>query len=137
MLSIPGVHCPMCGDPSNVYDLHSLIANGQENKGADISGNATGFIENAILFGIKLNGYEVPGRHLGEFIGDIRAGGKCVVIENCCVDGDNNISIGISDSDSTVVPDVGCAYYVAVKEEEGILIINGQKIDLFNPLSPF
>jgi hypothetical protein len=100
-------------------------AYGQSDKMATITGSR---IARIIITSIGY--YKVPGRHVGTFIGDIRTS-KTVKITNCTVDAESKCT-NRQDQYNSTCDYIGKAYYIAFKEQQGKVIVDGRDLVIFN-----
>ena len=98
-------------------------AYGQSDKMATVEGSRLGK-----LF-LSLGGYyQVPGRHVSTFIGDIRSTGN-VKITNCTVDSASKCT-NRWDKHNATYTYIGQAYYVYQLDKAGSVTVNGNKLVL-------
>jgi len=101
----------------------TIYAYGQADKNATIEGSTLAKI--AIK---SLGYYEVPGRHVSTFIGDIRAAGT-VKISNCTVDSASKCTKTYDKHNSTYTY-IGQAYFVKFLDSQGTVTVNGKALTL-------
>lgn len=113
---------------TNITDCNvnstSIYAYGQDDKSASKSGLAF----------ILLNYYTVPGRHVGTFIGDIRTTDDekdNINISNCNVDTSSKC-LNRQDKHNNKCEIIGRAYFLYLKDSEGVVKYNGTKLKLQN-----
>ena len=101
-----------------------INASGQDDKMATVTGSTLGQIAIAAA-----GYYKVPGRHVGELIGDVRAKNCTVNIDNC--EALNNTFINRHDKHNNYEAIlIGQAYYVRFMDTAGSVKINGKQLTL-------